>query len=176
MSRKPVGTNARPTADWFAGVTAMVGGLARAADSTGIQLSLYNDAPQGQYLWLWWFTVYNDAEGPYRLESFEGAAGTLLTQGSYVMAGRGAAFGACYYNSIPIANGDFPASPSQYPGMGYGGDEAGTNTCYRSPGPTAVLPPGFSFAVDNEWGGTMIGGATLAVTFYYSILPYIPTT
>lgn len=174
MPRKPVGTNSRPTADWFAGSTATAGGLARAAADDAIQISLYNDAPAGQYLWVWWVSVYNDAEGPYRFDEFEGDEGTLLQQGVYVMAGRGAAFGHTSYASPAALGPDVPNS-SAYASAGYGGDEAGTDTCYRSPGPIKVLPPGYSWAVINEWGNGVANGATLGVWYYYTILPYIPS-
>jgi len=174
MPQKPVGTRVLSTPDWFAGQTATAGGLARAAAATGVQISLYNDAPAGQYLWVWWVSVYNDAEGPYRFDEFEGAGGSFLQQGVYVMAGRGAAFGQTY---VDAAAGLGPVVPnsSQYPSAGYAGDEAGTDTCYRSPGPVKVLPPGYSLAVINEWGGGVGNGATLGVWFYYSILPFIPS-
>lgn len=176
MPRKPVGTNSRPTADWFAGETATAGGLARAAAATGVQISLYNDAPAGQYLWIWEVDVYNDAEGPYRLDEFEGDDGTLLQQGVYVMAGRGAAFGHTSYASVAALGGGLgPPNSSAYPSAFYAGDEAGTDTCYRGQGPRKVLPPGYSWAVINEWGAGAGNGATLGVCFYYTILPYIPT-
>jgi len=172
MARKPPGTNTRPTADWFAGNTASAGGLARAAAGVGVQVSLYNDAPQGEYLWVWWVSVFNDAEAPNRFDEFEGDQGTFLTQGVYVMAGRGAAYGHTSYDSV-TAIADFPADSTAYASSGYAGDEAGTTTCFRSPGPVKVLPPGYSWACICEWAGGL-GGALLAVWFYYTILPYIP--
>lgn len=174
MPRKPVGTQTRPTADWFAGQSATAGGLARGAGNGAIQISLYNDAPAGQYLWIWDVDVYNDAEGPYRFDEFEGDQGTLLQQGVYVMAGRGAAFGHTSY-AAPTALGPVVPNSSAYPSAGYAGDEAGTCTCFRNQGPRKVLPPGFSWAVINEWGNGVANGATLGVTFYYTILPYIPS-
>ena len=174
MPRKPVGTQTRPTADWFAGETATCGGLARAAAATGIQISLFNDAPAGQYLWVWEVDVYNDAEGPYRLDEFEGSGSTFLQQGVYVMAGRGGAFGQTYVDNAAFIASIVPNGTSYASAM-YAGDEAGTDTCFRAPGPRKVLPPGYSWAVINEWGAGAGNGATLGVTFYYSILPFIPS-
>lgn len=176
MPRKPVGTQTRPTADWFAGQTATAGGLARGSPNSGVQISLYNDAPAGQYLWVWEVYVWNDAEFAYRMDEFEGDQGTLLQQGVYIMAGRGAAFG--HSSFIDATNLGFPLgppSPSSFPSAAYFGEESGTDICYRGPGPRKVLPPGFSLAVINEWGAGVGQGALLAVTFYYTILPYIPS-
>jgi hypothetical protein len=174
MPRKPVGTNSRPTADWFAGSTATAGGLARGAAAGGVLISLYNDAPAGQYLWIWDVDVYNDAEGPYRFDEFEGDTGTLLQQGVYTTAGRGAAFGHTSWSEIAAIAESVPNSTG-YAAAGYNGDEAGTTTCFRNQGPRKVLPSGYSWGVFNEWGGGIGNGATLGVTFYYTILPYIPS-
>ncbi|MGA7886817.1 MAG: hypothetical protein WCA44_13815, partial [Acidobacteriaceae bacterium] len=118
--------------------------------------------------------VFNDAENPYRLDEFEGDQGDLLTQGVYVMAGRGAAFGHTSATDVPNIAEIVPNS-ARYGSASYCGDEAGTDTCFRSPGPVKVLPPGYSWAVINEWGGGVANGATLAVWFYYSVLPFIPS-
>jgi hypothetical protein len=174
MPRKPVGTQIRSTPDWFDGNTAMAGGIARGAPGDGIQLSLYNDAPVGQYLYLYWAGIFNDAEGGFRFAAFEGLQGSLLQQGQYVMAGRAAAFGGVYFTDVPHNPGDFPANSTQYPGLGYLWDDDGIWYPLNMGGPITILPPGFSFAVLNEWGGGAGQGPTLACTFYYTILPFIP--
>ena len=172
MPRKPVGTQTRPTADWFTGSTASVGAYASGPAASGVEISLFNNAQAGDYLYVWWISIYNDAENPYFMEAFKGARGTLLQSAVPVVAGNAQPYGQIYWQ--PVAS-----VPSQPANTGissdmYGGDEAGTNTCYRSPGPLKVLPPGFGFAVINNMGGGVLFGAILCVTFYFSVLPYIP--
>ena len=176
MPRKPVGTNTLPTPDWFNGSTCMAGGIRVGTPSLGTQLSLYNDAPSGQYLYLYWLGIFNDAEGGFRFATFPGSQGTLLQQGAYVMANRGSAYGGVYYTDVPHNPSDFPANDTQYPGLGYLWDDDGLSYFLNMGGPISILPPGWSFAVLNEWGGSASFGATLACTFYYTILPYVPTT
>lgn len=172
MPRKPVGTNTRPTADWFAGSSASAGALAEGDAAGGVKVSLYNNADAGNYLWIWWFSVFNDAEAPYRSNTTEGVSGTPLGNAKAVTAGNPQPFGQTYWEKIPqipfIINGTAFADDM------YFGDEAGTDTCYRSPGPVAVLPPGFAHNVVNEMGGGPADGAILAVTWYFSVLPFIP--
>ena len=140
----------------------------------GAQVSLYNDAQAGQYLWLYWFNVFNDAEGTYQFVSFQGKQGTFLRQGGWITIGQGTTFGQVYGVDVPSAGVDFPTPGTQRGSLGAGGNEAGSDIPYRPPGPFAVIPPGFSFGVFNDYitGGT--SAATFAITFYYSILPYIP--
>jgi hypothetical protein len=173
MAQKPVGTRVIPTAEWFAGATAMAGGIYRAAEGNGAELSIFNDAPAGQYLWVFWFNVFNDAEGTYLFRTLEGNEGALLQQGAWITAGRGSTFGQVYGVDQASAGADFPPFGTAIGSLGAGGDEAGTNTIHRPPGPFVVLPPGFSFGISNNFIGA-ISGATFAVTFYYSVLPYIP--
>lgn len=174
MPRKPAGTNTRPTADWFAGATATVGAYAGSPVSSGVEVSLYNNAPAGQYLYLWWMTVHNDGDGPYQCFSRQGVEGSLLQDGAPIVAGNAQAFGQAYWQ--PVA-----ANPPDYPtdtGIGFPmffGDESGFNATYRSPGPIQILPAGWSFCVDNTQAGTAFGPTVLAITFYYSVLPFVPT-
>lgn len=174
MPQKPVGTRNRPSADWYAGQTAMCGGIARSLAGDGVQLTLYNDAPAGQYLWLWWFSIFNDAEGTYQFISFQGKQGNMIQQGAWITVGRGSTFGQVYATDVPGEGNDFPPPGTQRGSLGAGGDEAGTNTCYRSPGPVSVIPPGFSFGAFNDYSVGAGDFTTFAITFYYSILPYIP--
>jgi hypothetical protein len=177
MPQKPVGTRVIPTAEWFAGNAAMAGAVSRGTNApSGIEVSLYNDAPLGQYLWVWWFSAAADGEGPYSCTTFEGANGALLTQGSYVMAGRGSAFGQVYTAEIDSLWSDFPPVGSSFAAMGYFDDESAATLIVNGQGPKCVLPPGFSFAIDNPLAGDASSAPLLACTFYYSILPYIPTT
>jgi len=172
MAQKPVGTRVRPSADWFAGATAMAGAIYRGAAGNGAQVTLYNDAPAGQYLWLWWMSVFNDAEGTFQFVAFEGNQGAMLQQGAWITVGRGATFGQVYGVDLAPAGFDFPPFGTQQGCLGGGGDEAGTDTCFRSPGPLAVIPPGFSFGVSNNYISGVISAATFGITFYYSPLPY----
>lgn len=174
MPQKPVGTRVLPTAEWFAGNGAMCGGLTRGAAGNGTQISLYNDAPAGQYLWVWEIAVGNDAASFYRIDEFEGDAGTLLQQGVYVMAGRGSAFGHTSYTDVAGILGFLPNSTA-VPSACFADNEAGSMDFWTSKGPRKVLPPGYSIAVINEYGAGVGDGAILAVCFYYTILPYIPT-
>lgn len=174
MPRKPVGTNTRPTADWFAGKTAQAGGIARGSAASGVQISLYNDADQGNYLWVWEIDVGNDASSFYRIDEFQGDQGALLTQGVYVMAGLGAAFGHTSFMDVPAKPFPIPNGYSAPTACG-ADNEAGTTDMWRGPGPRKVLPPGYSVAVINEYGSGVGNGAFLAVCFYYTILPYIPS-
>lgn len=174
MPRKPVGTQTRPTADWFAGETAMAGGLAVGAPGGGIQLALFNDAPSGQYLWIWSVSVSTAGDGPYRLDTAEGVAGSFLQQGQYIMAGRGAAFGAVYV--APATElGTIPPNSFSQGAFGNFTDYSAATLEITAPGPLCVLPPGYSLAVVNEWGSGVSNGGNLTATFYYTILPYIPT-
>ena len=176
MPQKPVGTRVLPTADWYAAATAMAGGIARGSSGNGLQMTLYNDAPAGQYLWLWQMSVFNDAEGTYQFVSFNGnGGGDMIQQGSWITLGLGSTFGQVYALDVPSSGFDFPQPGTRRGSIGAGGDEAGTNTLYRYQGPIAVIPPGFSFGCFNDYAGTgTIDAETFALTFYYSILPYIP--
>lgn len=174
MPRKPVGTQTLRTAEWFAGSSAQVGGLAAAGAGNGAQISLYNDAPAGQYLWVWEIAVGNDASSFYRIDEFEGDQGTFLQQGVYVMAGRGEAYGHTSYLDVAGFVGIIPNNT--YVGSAcFADNEAGSTDFWNGPGPRKVLPPGYSLAVINEYGAGVSDGAVLAVTFYYTILPYIPS-
>jgi len=174
MPQKPVGTRIRPTADWFAGATAIAGGIARSAVGNGLQLTLFNDAPAGQHLWLWWMSIFNDAEGTYQLVSFAGNQGNMIQQGAWITVGRGSTFGQVYVTDVPSAGFDFPPPGTQRGSIGASGLEDGSVQNFTPPGPLIVIPPGFSFGAFNDYitGGT--SAATFAITFYYSILPYIP--
>jgi hypothetical protein len=174
-AQRPPGTRVLPTADWFAGVTAMAGGIARGTSGHGLQMLLFNDAPAGQYLWLWMMSVFNDAEGTYQFVSMNGHPSDFLQQGAWITIGLGSTFGQVYAGDVTTTGFDFPQPGTRRGSIGAGGDEAGTNTLYRFQGPIAVIPPGFSFGCYNDYAGTGTTDAeTFALTFYYSILPYIP--
>jgi hypothetical protein len=174
VPQKPVGTRVLPTADWYAGATAMAGGLARSAVGMGLQMTLFNDAPAGQYLWLWMMSVFNDAEGTYQFISMSGHPSDFLQQGAWLTIGLGTTFGQVYCSDVASAGVDFPTPGTRRGSIGAGGNEGGTTDLYRYQGPIAVIPPGFSFGCFNDYitGGT--SAATFALTFYYSVLPYIP--
>jgi hypothetical protein len=174
MPQKPVGTRVLPSAEWFAGNTAMAGALYRAAAGNGAQLSLFNDAPAGQYLWVWWFNVFNDGDGTFLFSSFEGQQGSFLQQGAWITVGRGTTFGQVLGEDLVGEGNDFPPPGTQIGSLGAGGDEAAADSIFRTPGPFVVIPPGFSFAVSNNFFSSPISAATFCVTFYYSVLPYIP--
>jgi hypothetical protein len=173
MPRKPVGTQTRPTADWFAGVSGTAGAYAQGPAASGVEISLFNSADAGQYVYVNWITVYNDAEAPYRGTTRQGAQGSGLSGVSPVVAGNPLPNVQLLWQPVPQTT-DQPIDTAFGDEL-YFGDEAGTTTCFRSPGPVKVLPPQWSLAIVNEMGGGPANGAILCVTFHFTILPYIPT-
>lgn len=172
MPRKPVGTQVRDTPDWFAGVSGTAGAYASGPANSGVEISLFNNAQGGSYVYVNWISIYDDAEAPIRGTTRKGAQGTVLTSGSPVVAGNPAPTVQLLWQPV-AGTADQPSNT----GLGdelYFGEEAGTTIFTNPKGPLKVLPPGWSLALINEMGASNFGGAIIVVTFHFTILPYIP--
>lgn len=158
MPRKPVGTQVRPTPDWYAQQAGMSMGAAEPGGGGGLSVSLYNDAEQGEYLWIYYLRADIDPDQELYAQSYEGVTGSLYQGGYPLIAGRPTPRGSVYTGGTP-AGADLVTQPLSWQ------QTNGFSEAFETGSPMIGLPPGYSFCVYNGFAA-----GALLVNFMWVVI------
>jgi hypothetical protein len=171
--RKPPGTYARSTVDFYlqTGAVAACAFQNPTIHSDDVTIDLYNNADQGQYLYVYDLWVFNDAQGMWAVGPVQGHGANFVTNGFSLISNRGAPFGQVYADLTPAfsaADEIIPTTPTA--SYIFGGTDSESFSQPKTQGPIAALAPGTSLRV-RSFISSFFQDHGLAVTFYYVILP-----
>jgi hypothetical protein len=171
--RLPFGTYTRNTPDFFV-ESACVAACAfqnPALNGDDVTIDLFNNADQGQYLYVYDLWVFNDAQGMWAAGLIQGHGANLVTNAFSVIANRAAPFGQVYQDltaNFSAADQVIPQTPTG--SYIFGGTDSESFSNPQSKGPIAVLAPGTSFRV-RSFISSFFQDHGIAVTFFYVVLP-----
>jgi hypothetical protein len=171
--RTPFGTYVRNTPDFYVD-SACVAACAYqnpTLHSDDVTIDLFNNADQGQYLYVYDFTVFNDAQGMWAAGLVTGHGANFVTNGFSVISNRGAPYGVVYADLTAAALAtDNVIPPAPTGSYIFGGTDSESFSQHKTHGPVAVIAPGDSFRV-RSYISSFFQDHGIAVTFYYVYLP-----
>lgn len=159
MQRKPLGSYFRSTPDWYAAKSAWGSGQVNTGSPNQISVSLYNNATDGSYLWVYGMRADLDDDAQLFALPMQGVLGSPFTNGFPLVAGNPTPFGQIFT--------DVTATPSDeinVPFTWQGGEPGPAPMDFNQP--FCALPPTWSLMVY-----TGIAPAALLVCFFWTVLP-----
>lgn len=165
------GVIVRSPGSWYVGTKAKVaGGWQQDPQTADLCFDLFNNATDASYLWVNSIYGYNDAEGSFRADPFEGHGATLLASGQAVAFDDPAPPGQLYVDTAAAtwSTSTIAPDPAQG-GFIMGGDEAGAFFLIAEDGPLAVIPQGWSLRF-RSWISSAFNNRGLVITFDYSVV------
>lgn len=159
MPRKPFGTYARSTPDWYAAQSAWGSAQAASQPGVGCSCSLYNDANDGSVLWVYGLRCDVSPSLQLFCLSVRGVVGSLWLPGFPLVAGNATPYGSTYAGATP-GFADLITVPLTW-------EQTNGESAPFFPGqPFAALPPGFSLCVY-----TAAVQAALLANFWWTVIP-----